>query len=207
VTTSTPATTIAISMQDARREVLRLPQQQQVDLFSLVQQSVHQRNKRCQDPLQLLASLQAKWGERMQPILKQLATLYGTSEQVKRLLASTVVEPVNGESPNSPLELDAVMLQHGEPSSRCKASSTATLELDDLGFVKAVTGPVGVDKVRRGQHTARFLLLYWCWCLTAAEVCQGTACCQCAWASRHSVALWLTILGRQTDLAQPLACP
>jgi hypothetical protein len=98
-------------------------------------------------------ALQAKWGEQLPAIWEQLASYFRRpGPNPVKLPSATAAETVVRNSPTSPLELDQAMLHNGEASQRSQEiSSSATLQLDSMGFVQGVTGLASIDKVGHKQ--------------------------------------------------------
>lgn len=115
-----------------------LLQQQQLDVQHL--------------PYYVRAALRAHWGE-------QLPAIWEALREVIRKNVPSLAKPGSASadhpvptSPDSPLELDTAMLHYGETSHRYRATSSASIQLDGMGFVQGVTGVRSIDKVSMRAH-------------------------------------------------------
>jgi hypothetical protein len=117
-----------------------LLQQQQLDVQHL--------------PYYVRAALRAHWGE-------QLPTIWEALREVIRRSVPSLAKPGSASaadpvptSPASPLELDTAMLHYGETSHRFQTTSSASIQLDGMGFVQGVTGVRRIDKVSMCAHVS-----------------------------------------------------
>jgi hypothetical protein len=108
--------------------------------------------QRMQDTIK--AMLEDKWGQQLPGIWQQLVAWFRRPgpQPVKLPSAAAAAAPAVNNSPDSPLELDQVMLQYGEPWQRFQAKPSVILRLDSTGFVQGVTGVPSIDKVGTHGH-------------------------------------------------------
>jgi hypothetical protein len=128
-------------MAEADAEVNRLPYELWFAVADCLKQGYHDIEQLGGDTL---TALKERWDERLQHFWQHLVV----KTWLKLHHPMLHYDPSDPScSPNSPLELDHAMLQHGETSQRVLSKNAPWLPVDSKGFLEGPTGPADINAV------------------------------------------------------------